>query len=61
MGSNFPIVSTVLKLKYYAFENENLLCLVVKKLSQHYFILLVDQLVGAALHSSFYRVLDCAR
>ena len=42
------------------FPNVFLLCLVVK-LSQHYFISFVDQLVGTALHPSFYRVLAFPR
>ena len=63
IGSNFPIVPTLHKLLHYDLGNENYfpqcftVVLACKKLSQRYFISFVDQLVGRALHPSFYRML----
>ena len=67
IGPNFPTDPMLHKLLHYDLGNENyfLWCLTVvfacEKLSQHYFISFVDQLVNGALHPSFYRVIAFAR
>ena len=67
IGSNFPILPTLHKLLHYDLGNENYfpqcftVVLACKKLSQRYFISFVDQLVGRALHPSFYHMLAFAQ
>ena len=63
IGFTFPIVPTLHKLLHYDVGNENYfpqyftVVFACENPSHCYFISFVDQLVGGALHLSFYRML----
>ena len=67
IGSNFPSAPTLHKLLNYDLGNENYflkfltVVFACERLSQHYFISSVVQLVGGALQPSFYRMLAFAQ